>query len=438
MMKHLHFIGIEGSGASAVAAVAKAHGYKVTGCDRNLTGEYSSLFEPKTIFVEHSIEHLKGVDTLVLSPAIEIADPNNTEIKAAKDLNLEILTWQQFLGKYLVKDKFVIAVCGTHGKSTTTAMIAKILEDGDFDPTVILGAKVSEWGRNYRVGQSKYLVVEADEYNNNFMAYQPNLTVVTNIDEDHLEFFKDLAHIEQSFEDFLVKTKEIVVANLIDPNVAEAVKWVMKSSGVEVLDFNKIEADFKLQVPGEFNKVNAKAAFQVGLLLGITPDRILESLNKFSGIGRRFEGIGELGGIRYFSDFAHHPREMFVTLEAARQKFPKKKITLIFQPHLYSRTKLLFDDFVDVIKRSPIDRVLITDIFGSRENDPGDISSQMLVKAVGMGTVEYVISVEEGLGRLEELEGKEGREGNRGAEVVILMGAGDIDRIGRDFLRSKK
>ncbi len=435
-MKHLHFIGIEGSGASAVASVAKAAGYKVSGCDRHLTGEYSSLFDPETVFVEHSIKHLQGVDAVILSPAIEIADPNNAELKAAKELKLEVLTWQQFLGKYLLKNKLVIAVCGTHGKSTTTAMIGTVLTDAGLDPTVVLGAKVNSWGQNFRVGKSDYFVVEADEYNNNFMAYAPNITVVTNIDVDHLEYFKDFAHIQQSFEDFLIKTKETVVANLLDVNVAETVKWVMKQSGTAVLDFNKItifsankiEVGLALQVPGQFNISNAKAAFQVGLLLEIEPDRIIKSLNNYQGIGRRFEKIGDLNGAEVYSDFAHHPREVFVTLEAARQKFPQKKITLIFQPHLYSRTKLLFNDFVDVLQRAPIDRGVVVEIFASRENDPGDISSRMLVDMINKGTIEYQPTVKD-----ELLQIKSELNENH---VVILMGAGDIDLTGRRFLEN--
>ncbi len=430
-MKHLHFIGIEGSGASAVAALAKEKGFFVSGCDRNLTGEYSSLFDPESIFVSHSIEHLKDIDTLIISPAIQIADPNNAELKAAQEMKIEILTWQQFLGKYLALDKFVIAVCGTHGKSTTTAMIAKVLEDANMDPTVILGAKVREWGRNYRLGASDYLVVEADEYNNNFMAYRPDLTVVNNIDEDHMEFFKDFGHIEQSFEDFLVKTKETIVANLLDSHVAEVVKWVMKKSGVEVLDFSKVQAEFNLLIPGEFNISNAKAAFQVGLLMGIEPLKVLDSLNNFLGIGRRFEEIGQKNNQMFYSDFAHHPREVFVTLEAARQKFPTQKIALIFQPHLYSRTKILFKDFVDVFKKAPVDQILITDIFASRENDPGDISSRMLVENINMGTVDYIPTVEEAL--IQMRSDKIGLDQNM---VVIVMGAGDIDSITRKYLKN--
>ena len=431
-MKHLHFIGIEGSGASAVAALAKEQGYRVSGCDRNLTGEYSSLFSPEAVFVEHSIEHLKEVDAVILSPAIEIADPNNTELKAARDMNLEIMTWQQFLGRVLAKDKQVIAVCGTHGKSTTTAMLAKILEDADMDPTVVLGAKVREWGRNYRVGKSKFLVVEADEYNNNFMSYHPNLTIVTNIDADHLEFFKDFEHIEQSFEDFLVKTKDTVIANMADSHVAEVVKWAMKKSAIEVMDFNKVMVDFDLKLPGEFNIANAKAAFQAGLLLGIEPGRMQESLNSFTGIGRRFEKLGEKKGIEYYSDFAHHPREVAVTLEAARQKFPTQKIVLIFQPHLYSRTKNLFDDFVDVFKKALVDQIFVTDIFASRENDPGDISSRMLVENTNMGTVNYIPTVEEALIQMRsDRSDKIGIDQNM---VVIVMGAGDIDQKSRKFL----
>jgi UDP-N-acetylmuramate--alanine ligase len=436
-MKHLHFIGIEGSGASAVAALAKEQGYRVSGCDRNLTGEYSSLFSPEAVFVEHSIEHLKEVDAVILSPAIEIADPNNTELKAARDMNLEIMTWQQFLGRVLAKDKQVIAVCGTHGKSTTTAMMAKILEDADMDPTVVLGAKVREWGRNYRVGKSKFLVVEADEYNNNFMSYHPNLTIVTNIDADHLEFFKDFEHIEQSFEDFLVKTKDTVIANMADSHVAEVVKWAMKKSAIEVMDFNKVMVDFDLKLPGEFNIANAKAAFQAGLLLGIDPGRMLESLNSFTGIGRRFEKLGDKEGIEYYSDFAHHPREVAVTLEAARQKFPDQKIVLIFQPHLYSRTKNLFDDFVDVFKKASVDQIFVTDIFASRENDPGDISSRMLVENTNMGTVNYIPTVEEALNQMRsDRSDKSDKIGLDQMGVVIVMGAGDIDQKTRKYIKN--
>ncbi len=428
-MKHLHFIGIEGSGASAVAALAKEEGFIVSGCDRNLTGEYSSLFSPEAVFVEHSIEHLKGVDAVILSPAIEIADPHNTELKAARDMNLEIMTWQHFLGTHLAKNKYVIAICGTHGKSTTTAMTAKVLEDAGLDPTVVLGAKVQDWGRNYRIGQSKYLIIEADEYNNNFMSYNPDLTIVTNIDADHLEFFKDFEHIEQSFEDFLVKTKDTIVANLLDSHVAEVVKWVMKKSGVEVLDFNKVQAEFDLLIPGDFNVSNAKAAFQIGLLMGIDPLKVLHSLNNFLGIGRRFEELGQKNRQMFYSDFAHHPREVAVTLEAARQKFPTQKIVLIFQPHLYSRTKNLFEDFVDVLQKAPVDQIFITDIFASRENDPGDISSRMLVESINMGTVYYVPTVEEALDQTRS--DKIGLDQNM---VVIVMGAGDIDQKSRKFL----
>lgn len=432
-MNHLHFIGIEGSGASAVAALAKEQGFIVTGCDRHLTGEYSSLFTPESIFVEHSMGHLKGVDMVIVSPAIEIADPHNAELQAAKELKLPIMTWQQFLGTYLAKDKYVIAICGTHGKSTTTAMVAKILADAQLDPTVVIGAKIKEWGTNYRIGKSKFLIVEADEYNNNFMSYQPNLTIVTNIDIDHLEFFKDMEHIEQSFEDFLVKTKEVVVAYMIDIHVAEVVKWAMKKSSIEVMDFNKIDVDFDLKVPGEFNIANAKAAFQAGLLLEIEPSQMIESLNSFTGIGRRFEKIGEKDGQVYYSDFAHHPREVFVTLEAAREKHPNKKIGLIFQPHLYSRTKLLFDDFVDVLQRAPLDQIIITDIFASRENDPGTISSRMLVEAIGMGTVTFVSDVEEALRQMKS--DKSDGIGLDQMDVVICMGAGDIDAIARNYLK---
>ncbi len=224
---------------------------------------------------------------------------------------------------------------------------------------------------------------------------------------------------------------------MADSHVAEVVKWAMKKSAIEVMDFNKVMVDFDLKLPGEFNIANAKAAFQAGLLLGIEPGRMQESLNSFTGIGRRFEKLGEKEGIEYYSDFAHHPREIHVTLEAARQKFPDQKIVLIFQPHLYSRTKNLFDDFVDVFKKASVDQIFVTDIFASRENDPGDISSRMLVENTNMGTVNYIPTVEEALIQMRsDRSDKSDKIGIDQNMVVIVMGAGDIDAKTRKYLKN--
>ena len=220
-MKVVHIMGIGGSGASACAAIANSLGYKVSGCDINPTEEFTTELKGTPIQKGHSPSHLTGVDILAITPAILSLDPDNPELAEAKKRKIKILTWQQFLGRSLTKDKFVIAICGTHGKSTTTAMIGQILEDAGLDPTVILGANVKRWGGNFRVGQTKYFIVEADEFNDNYLSLTPEISVVTNIDFDHPEYFKNFLSYKRSFQNFLHNTKKVIITNLEDPSVSE-------------------------------------------------------------------------------------------------------------------------------------------------------------------------------------------------------------------------
>ncbi len=226
---HVHFLGIGGSGASAIAAIAKAQGFKISGCDKSPHNEFTKVFSEDELLEGHSISHLGGgtgerIDILAVTPAIFTADPDNEEVKAAKEKGIRVMTWQEFMGEFLEKDKFVIAVCGTHGKSTTTAMIGLMLEDLDLDPTVELGAVVPRWGGNFRIGKSKYFISEADEFNNNFLVTHPDIAVVTTIEMDHPETFKDFTEYSQSFFNFLCQTKQTVVANLSDSGVGDVLK----------------------------------------------------------------------------------------------------------------------------------------------------------------------------------------------------------------------
>ncbi|MBI2330364.1 UDP-N-acetylmuramate--L-alanine ligase [Candidatus Daviesbacteria bacterium] len=368
MSKKIHFLGIGGSGASAVAAIAEAQGFKITGCDLEPNNEFTTQFN--SLLVGHDPSHLTNIDILATTPAIFSLDPNNPELVAAKEKGIPVMTWQQFLGEYLVKGKFVIAVAGTHGKSTTTAMIAQLLEDARLDPTVELGAIVPKWGSNYRIGKSKYLVVEADEFNDNFLHLKPDITVVTNIEMDHPEYFKDFEAVKSSFKKFLLQTKSTIIANLADPGVKQTL--VLHPKGVNItIDYSKHLIDFPLQIPGQFNILNSSAVFQVGLILGIDPAVIKESLQNYKGVGRRFEYIGEYNGAKVYSDFGHHPTEIEVTINAAREKFPNQKIIMVYQPHMFSRTKALFADFVKVFQNLPADKIFIIDIYPSREIDTG-------------------------------------------------------------------
>ncbi len=406
----VHFLGIGGSGTSAAAALAKAQGFEVTGCDKDLEG--------------HHPNHLKGINILAITPAITYLDPDNPEIIEAKKKEIPVLTWQQFVGEYLTRDKFVIAICGTHGKTTTTAMIATLLEDSGKDPTVLLGAINPKWKTNHRVGKGKYFIIEADEFNDNFLHFKPDITVVTNVEMDHPEYFKDINAYLDSFEKFLLQTNTTIVANLLDKNVAEIIKDVMKQSKVSALDFNKIEVEFNLKIPGEYNISNAKAAFQVGLLLGIKPEVIKNSLNNYSGVGRRFEYLGDFRGSKVYSDFGHHPTEIKKTMIAAREKFPKQRIWFFYQPHMFSRTKFLFEEFVKVFRDLPVDGTVILDIYPSREVDTGLVSSEELVKAINKNNVHYA----------KELKKEEFEQYAKPGDILFFMGAGDIDKLARELL----
>ena len=434
----VHFLGIGGSGASAIAAIAQSQGFEVTGCDLEPKNEFTTQFKDSQLLKGHDPKHLAShmesgnVDILAISPAITSLDPNNPELVEARKKGVTVLTWQKFMGKYLQKDKFVIAICGTHGKSTVTAMIGQLLEDAGLDPTVELGAIVPKWGKNYRIGKGKYFVTESDEFNDNYLPTHPDISVVTSIEMDHPEYFKDFEAVKVSFKKFLLQTKSTIVANISDPGVAEVLKDVMKtnshipSGNVDYLDYSKNEIPLALKIPGQFNEQNANAAFQVGLLLGIKPETIRKSLNNFAGAGRRFEHLGNYRGREVYSDFGHHPTEIKTTMEAAREKFKGQYIWLIYQPHMFSRTKALFKDFVEVFKNLPVNHTLIMDIYPSREKNIGLVSSQELVDKISKNNVDYVTEDE-----LKKILSTEPQPG----DILFFMGAGDIDKIARELVR---
>ncbi len=395
----VHFLGIGGSGASAVAALAQAQGFEVTGCDLEPHTEFTTGFKKNQLKRGHDPKHLEAVDILAVTPAIYSLDPDNPELKLAQ----KVMTWQQFLGEYLTKGKFVIAVGGTHGKTTTTAMIAQILEDAKLDPTVELGATNPKWKANYRIGHGKYLVVEADEFNDNFLHFKPDIAVVTNIEMDHPEYFKNFAAVKKSFDQFKKQSKKV-----FDKPNPRLIK-------------------FKLKVPGKFNIANASLAFQVGLALGLDPNIIKKSLANYQGVARRFEYIGEYHGAKVYSDFGHHPTEIKVTMKAAREKSPHSRILLIYQPHMFSRTKALFDDFVKVFKKVSADKVFIMDIYPSREVDTGLVTSKQLVEAINKPQVYYMGKPSETLRKLKP----EIRKG----DIIFFMSAGDTEKLAKELIQ---
>lgn len=428
-MQKVHFLGIGGSGASAVAAIAQSYGFEVTGCDINPFNEFTTVFDKAQLLKGHSTLHIQNLNPgiLTVTPAVFSLDPDNEEILYAKRIGLPVLTWQEFMGKYLEHGKFVIAIAGTHGKSTITAMVGFLLEEAKLDPTVELGAIAPRWKTNYRIGKDKYFVTEADEFNDNFLVSQPNITIVTSIEFDHPEYFKDFSSYKESFKRFLKQTKQTIIANLSDRGVAEVLANQDDFLNAKIIDYSTHPIDFPLKIPGDFNKLNASAVYQLGRMLRIDHDVIKSSLSGYTGLGRRFEYLGEFKATKVYSDFAHHPTEIKVNIEAARKLFMDKKLWVIFQPHMFSRTKALFDDFVKVFKGAPADQILIMDIYPSREIDTGLVNSKQLVEAIDNLKVRYLPKDED----IEKyLKGKSGSY-----DVLLFLGAGDIDKSARSLVK---
>jgi UDP-N-acetylmuramate--alanine ligase len=413
--KKIHFMGVGGAGCSAVYFIAKSLGYEVSGCDKEIS---NFLRDEKGIQKGHDTSHLTGINTLVYSPAIPSLDPQNPELLAAKDKGIEAMPWERFVAREFLSNKFVIAISGTHGKSTTTAMTAAILEKAGLDPTCLVGAIVNSWGRNYRVGKSKYFVIEADEYGEKFLEFASDIAAIINIEFDHPEYFKNLGEVWAAFEKFVQRTKK------------DSILITGPSIGIQNPNGKTIKAEdinFNLKLIGEFNKTNAAIAATAAQQLGILDGTIKNALENFSGLARRFEFKGEQKGVAVFDDYAHHPTAVLETTKAIREKFPDKKIWLVFQPHLFTRTKALFDEFKEAFEKCPVDEIILVDIFGAREKDTGEISSSDLAKSIVGKNVKYIPDIEEAAMHLA----KEVSAGN----IVVSMGAGDIYKLSEILLR---
>jgi len=430
----IHFVGIGGIGVSALAKYYLKRGHQISGSDlvqSEITDNLENL-GAKVFIGQHKIENLpEGTSLVIYSPAAPL---DNLELKRARELGLKCLSYPEALGE-LTKKYFTIAISGTHGKSTTTAMIGLLLERAGFDPTVIVGTKVKELGNsNCRVGEGKYLVIEADEWKASFLHYWPKIIVLTNIEREHLDFFKDLNHILKTYTDYIghLPKEGILVANkdeknvnkLLDSLVGRALNFKTYSlSQKEAKKIRKI-----LKIPGEHNVSNGLAALAVARVLEI-PDKItFQALSEYKGTWRRFDitKVSHPKPYTLINDYGHHPTEIRVTLKAAREKFLKKKIWCIFQPHQYQRTHYLWKDFIKVFKSAPVDKLIVTDIYDVAGREKKEIkeriSSKKLVKAVNKKEVVY-LPKKEIIGFLKESIGS--------GEVVIIMGAGDIYNLSK-------
>ena len=452
----IHFIGVGGIGVSALARYYLTQGHQVTGSDL-VSSEITDALKKSgaKIFIgRHKAKNLpKDADLVIYSPAIQKSNP---ELLKAINYKLKPKSYPEALGE-LTKKYFTIAICGSHGKSTVAAMIGLLLVKAGLNPTVILGTKLREFSdSNFRMGglpntkykilNTKYLVIEADEHFASFLNYWPKIIVLTNLEADHLDFYKTFKNYALSFKKFISHLPKdgILVANKDDQNIYNnflaAVKkllWYFLKQK-EAKKLRKI-----LKVPGEHNVANALAALAVARILKIKNKISFKTLSEYRGSWRRFEITKILYPKPYtlISDYGHHPTQIKVTLEAAREKYPKRKILCIYQPHQYQRTYYLFNDFVKVFTEalrkgesgSPLaDKIIITDIFevAGRENKKikKKVDSKKLVKAIFNPLVSYLPK-----GKIINYL----KKNLKGGEVVILMGAGDVYKL-IDLLIDKK
>jgi UDP-N-acetylmuramate--alanine ligase len=430
-IKSVHFIGIGGIGLSAVARMLFLAGKKVSGSDgskSDVTDELQKL--GIKVIIGHDEKNVsKDADLVIYTTAISQTNP---ELEKAKSLGIKILSYPESLA-LISKDKFTIAISGAHGKTTTTAMIGTMLINAKLDPTIIVGSfmKIGDEKNftrsNFIGGESEFLVVEACEYRRSFLNINPKIAVITNIDDDHLDYYKDIKDIQSAFREFASKVPKdgFVVCN---PK-AKYIKEVIKGLKCTIVDYGKIKVDdLKLKIPGKHNLENAKAVLAVGAILGSNREKVLESLSSFPGTWRRSEYKGvTLSGALVYDDYGHHPTEIKATLEAFRGIFKKNKITVVFQPHLYSRTKILLKKFPGAFKS--VDRVILAPIYAAREANDESISSDVLQKEISKKKIKA-----ESFSSFEEIE-KDLLKNLKGTEVLITMGAGDVNKIGELIIK---
>jgi UDP-N-acetylmuramate--alanine ligase len=437
-INNVHFIGIGGIGISAVARMFFLEGKNVTGQDMQ-EGEIVKELKQFGIDIKigQSYENIpKNTDLIIYTIAIEYYDPEL--FKKISTLGGPASGWKNkvFVRSYpemlgvISKDKYTIAICGTHGKTTTTGMISQILVDNKKDPTVIVGSLLK--GRtNFIKGESDLFVVEACEYRRSFLNINPNILVITNIDEDHLDYYKDINDIKEAFHAMAMKVPKdgFVICNPDDKNIAD----VIKDINAKVINWNEyFNLDLKLKVPGVHNKKDGAAALAVSDILGISNELAKNALSEFPGTWKRFEFKGKLhNGTLLYDDYAHHPTEIKATLEGFRELYRKEDgwvITIVFQPHLFSRTKLLLDDFAKSFNDA--DEVLVLPIYYAREVDDGTISSEILSNEINKNS-----NNSKSFNSFESLEKfmEVGLPGMGDKNIIVTMGAGDASKI-EDFL----
>jgi UDP-N-acetylmuramate--L-alanine ligase (EC 6.3.2.8) len=445
---HIHFVGIKGSGMSALAQVsAEIEGAAITGSDIEERFFTDTILERAQIPVlKFSPKNVEQADLVVASAAYTDQHP---EIARAKELNIPVLSYPQYLARLMLK-KRGIAVTGTHGKTTTTAMIGLILMQVGLDPTIVVGSNVPSLGGNAHSGQGDFFLAESCEYRRHFLNYSPDYLIITNIDFDHPDYFRDLQDVILAFQQMAQKIPPSghIFIYADDPN-RQAIKsqasittfglsadadiratditYNDEVSTMKILISGKYEGDLVLNVYGKHNILNALAAIAFCHKIGIPLTEILKSLNLYTGTKRRFEHLGVRDGALIVDDYAHHPTEIRTTLEGARLSFPNRRIRAIFQPHTFSRTEKLLKDFSCAFHSA--DEVVIADIFASaRENNPHTISALTLAEMIQQRGIQasYIGTIEDIKSYVEKTLAPQ--------DLVLTLGAGDIYKVGLELV----
>lgn len=446
--KHIHFIGIGGISMSGLAEILLYHNFTVSGSDMNSSPITEKLKEKGAkIYIGHNAENINEADLIVYTAAIP---SDNPELIKAKENNITLIDRADFLGSLMKGHKYNIAISGTHGKTTTTSMVSHIALKANIDPTILVGGNLDIINGNVRVGKSDFFITEACEYKSSFLKFFPYIGVILNIDADHLDYYKDLEDIKNAFSKFikLIPGDGYIIAYGEDKNI----KDVLKNANCNVITYGINEGNIqahniqydekacasfdvmkdceklfsvKLNVPGEHNVLNSLASIAIGLVSNINNVDIVEGIQSYFGTHRRFELKGRKNNVTVVDDYAHHPTEISATLNAAK-KYPHKKMFCAFQPHTYSRTLTLFEDFTKCFDDA--DEIILADIYAAREKDTGIINSDMLgdklrergLKCINLHNFEDITNY------LKE-NAKEG-------DLILTVGAGDIYKVGEMYI----
>lgn len=426
-VSRIHFIGAGGIGMSALARYFLTEKKTVSGSDSELSDITKKLSEEGVqVFGEHSESNItKDIDLVIYTEAVNETSEGYVELQAAKELKIPTVNYFEALGMAM-NPYYLIVIAGTHGKTTVTAMTTDIFEAAEKDPTAIVGSLRSKTQSNYRAGKSKYAIVEACEYKRDFLHLKPDVLVITNLEHDHVDCYKDIEEVQTAFRTLAEQVNEggVVIANTSDANVAP----VLEGLSAPVINYlDDLDLDLDLKQPGFHNRLNAAAATAVARKEGLDLEAAKEALISFTGTWRRFEYKGEVNGAPVIDDYAHHPTEIRATISGARELYPDRKLTIVLQPHTYTRTKVLFDEFAKAVGLA--DEVMFLPIYSAREKNASGVTSRELsVKALEFtSNSTYVDNLE----AAEKILRK--KLGN--TDLVVIMGAGDVTELAGSLVK---